>query len=76
MLTRQLSGDVSGRSAVQGTVGGWTRTFGDAQYLDGIYRHGTSTDVESKLMVTKERRGDRTNWDVRSDIHTVLCVSR
>lgn len=36
MLTRQLSGDVSGRSAVQGTVGGWTCTFGDAQYLDGI----------------------------------------
>ena len=36
MLTRQLSGDVSGQSAVQGTVGGWTRTFGDDQYLDGI----------------------------------------
>ena len=36
MLTRQLSGDVSGQSAVQGTVGGWTRPFGDDQYLDGI----------------------------------------
>ena len=32
------------------------------------------TDIEDKLMVTKDERGRGTNWDVEINIYTLLYI--
>ena len=42
-----------------------------------MQRRNRVTDVEDKLMVTKEgRRGGGTNWEIGIDIYTLLCIKQ
>ena len=39
-----------------------------------MQRRNRVTDVENKLIDTKEGRGDGMNWEIGIDICTLLCI--
>ena len=54
----------------------WYRLYVESGRMVRTYwqSRGIVTDVENKLMVAKVGRGGGTNWELRIDIYTLLCM--